>query len=109
MAAVLSSHMQVIIMPPGHFSIFMVQRGAIIMADIIGDMAGIMDDMPGIMDDMPGIMPIVPPIMEGIEGDMAGMMAGIIPIMVMRSVVVIIGIFLAAVKPSSGWCVFDGR
>ena len=46
--AAASSHMQVIFMPPGHFSIFMVQRGTIIMF--------------GVMVGMPAPIGIVPPM-----------------------------------------------
>jgi hypothetical protein len=46
-ATVLSSHTQVIFIPPAHFSIFMVQRG-IIMPDMLEDSEGIIP-MRGIM------------------------------------------------------------
>jgi hypothetical protein len=35
-ADILSSHLQVIFIPPVHFSIFMVQRGTIIIEDPVG-------------------------------------------------------------------------
>jgi hypothetical protein len=48
-AEVLSSQVQVIFIPPGHFSILMVQRGAIIMFGIIALIIGMF------------IMPFMPP------------------------------------------------
>ena len=45
--AILSSHMQVIFMPPAHFSIFMVQRGTIMPV-----MAGVGVGMPAPMPDI---------------------------------------------------------
>jgi hypothetical protein len=56
-ADVSSSHVQVIFMPPWHFSNFIVQRGTIIMPGIAGAEAGIV---------APGIEPMVPiePIIE---------------------------------------------
>jgi hypothetical protein len=48
---ILSSHVHMIFMPPSHFSIFIVQRGIIIMLPI----AGIIMGMPGV-------------IIEGISG-----------------------------------------
>lgn len=54
-AEVLSSHVHVIRIPPGHFSIAMVQRGAIIMPGIDPIIP------PGIiMDDIPPIIPMPP-------------------------------------------------
>jgi len=79
-AEVLSSHVHVIRMPPGHFSIAMVQRGAIIMP-------GIEPIIPGIIDDMPPIgMFIIPLPMLGMD----------IPLIIPRSVIipVVIGISL---------------
>jgi hypothetical protein len=46
--AILSSHTQVIFMPPVHFSILMVQRG-IIMPVMAGALVGIAPVMPGII------------------------------------------------------------
>ena len=66
MAAVLSSQTQVIFMPPGHFSMVMVQRG-IIMPGIIGDII-----MPGVADIMFGVIAF-----------------GIMPICIIRSLVII--------------------
>ena len=65
MAAVLSSHTQVIFIPPGHFSRVIVQRGSI-MPGIAGDII-----MPGVID---GIMLVWP---------------GVIPICIIRSLVII--------------------
>jgi len=54
MADVLSSQVIIIFMPPGHFSIFIMQRG-IIMPGIMGDMV-----IPGIIEPMDmGIIPII--------------------------------------------------
>jgi len=50
LAAIGSSHMHIIFMPPSHFSIFIVQRGIIIMFILV---AGIELLMPGIIVDMP--------------------------------------------------------
>jgi hypothetical protein len=55
LAAILSSQEQVIFMPPVHFSIFILQRGTIIMF-MAGALAGICVPMPGIMPGMPGIV-----------------------------------------------------
>lgn len=49
--AILSSHEQVIFMPPVHFSIFMVQRGTIIQFGLVGIAEGVA--MPGVP--IPGI------------------------------------------------------
>lgn len=56
-ADVSSSQVHVIFMPPWHFSIFIVQRGTIIMPGMVGAAAGML---------APGIEPIVPiePIIE---------------------------------------------
>jgi hypothetical protein len=53
LAAILSSHEQVIFMPPVHFSIFILQRGTIIMF-MAGALVGICAPMPGIIAGMPG-------------------------------------------------------
>lgn len=54
-----SSQMQVIFMPPAHFSIFIVQRTTMLMLPI--GMPDIPDIIPGIMG-IPGIMPVMAPI-----------------------------------------------
>jgi hypothetical protein len=63
--AIWSAQLQVIFMPPGHFSIFMVQRGTIIMLGIIGAVMPPIGPMPVPMPGMP--MPdrsiIIVPIM----------------------------------------------
>jgi hypothetical protein len=67
-ALVLSSQLHVILMPPGHFSIFIVQRGAMpIPMPIMLLMVGIIDCIPGIIPPIPimppiGIWPIMPPV-----------------------------------------------
>jgi hypothetical protein len=55
LAAILSSQEQVIFMPPEHFSIFILQRGTIIMP-IAGAPVGICVPMPGIIAGIPGIV-----------------------------------------------------
>ena len=70
-AEVLSSHMQVMHMPLAIFSIFIMQRGAMAMADI-------MLVLPGI------IMPI------GMLMGMFGIIEGVMPIMLMRSAVIVL-------------------
>jgi hypothetical protein len=74
-AAISSSHMHVIFMPPVHFSIFMVHRG--IMAIPI--------PMLGIMLGMPDIWPII----EGIPLDIPIPM---LPIIMPRSIIIALDI-----------------
>jgi hypothetical protein len=73
-APVLSSLVQVIFIPPGHFSMAIVQRGAIIMADMLPII-------------MPGIMPpIIPPMGMFIMPMLPiGML---IPVVIPRSVII---------------------
>jgi hypothetical protein len=81
MAAVLSSQVQVIFMPPAHFSIFIVQRGIII--------EGMLDDS-GIIGMRPIMgMPIMPPI-------------GPIPMLDVRSLVIVLLISSSMLKPADG-------
>jgi hypothetical protein len=54
---VLSSHVQVIVMPPSHFAIFMVQRGTI----MVPMPAGVVPVMP-VVPIMPPSMPVMPVI-----------------------------------------------
>jgi hypothetical protein len=77
-AEVLSSHVHVIRIPPGHFSIAMVQRGAIIMP-------GIEPIIPGIIDVIPPIIPMPPIGMFIIPLPMPGMD---IPLIIPRSVII---------------------
>jgi hypothetical protein len=58
-AAISSSHVQVIFMPPAHFSIFIVQRGTMHMLGMIADMLGIWPII-GIELDMPMVVPTTP-------------------------------------------------
>jgi hypothetical protein len=71
-ALVLSSAVQVIFMPPAHFSIFMVQRGAMPIMPLFIIMGFIM----GMPIPMPGI---IPPIMPGI---IWGIILGIMPFII---------------------------
>jgi hypothetical protein len=50
-----SSHMQCIFMPPVHFSIFILQRGSIVMPPIGAGIEGI----PGMLGAWPGMLPII--------------------------------------------------
>jgi hypothetical protein len=76
-ALTLSSHTQVIIMPPGHFSMVMVQRGAIIMPGMLPAIMGMPDTWPIMPIPPMGIMPF---IIEAI-----GMF---IPVVIPRSVII---------------------
>ncbi len=77
-AEVLSSHIQDMHMPPGHFSMVMVQRGAIIMFAIIGLTIGLI--IGAIMGDMPIIGLLI----------MGFMFMPVLDIPVPRSVVIIL-------------------
>ena len=56
-ADIVSSHLQVIFMPPLHFSIVIVQRGTIIHCGVVG-MVAVPPIAPGAMGPMPVIMPL---------------------------------------------------
>jgi hypothetical protein len=67
LAAILSSQLQVIFMPPGHFSIFMVQRGTIIMLGAIVEAPMVGVAIPGIpMPAMPDRSIIIVPVMSNL-------------------------------------------
>jgi hypothetical protein len=81
-AAISSSHVQVIFMPPLHFSIFIVQRGTMAMP-----MLGIMLGMPAIW-----------PVMEGIPLDMPAA-----PIIMPRSIIIALDIESRLPVQSAAW------
>jgi hypothetical protein len=73
LAAILSSQLQVIFMPPLHFSIFMVQRGTIIMLGVIvgAPIAGAAIPgipMPAIPDRSSIIVPVMTKLLSGAAG-----------------------------------------
>ena len=98
-----SSAVHVTIIPPGHFSIFMVQRGAIMPGIIPPIIEGIvMGDIADIGDI---IEPIPPPIMGIIEEPIIGIIPPIMlpmpPVIPRPLIVEVIGILLLRVRDSS--------